>query len=1012
MRKLLLFFLSLLVGGTMFAQGSSSVTVIENLTSYQGTDTYVFNKADGKVYVRNTLGNYERYGLYEKVTSLKITQPGVQEGDYITAPDGAYINLNYIPKNNTRAVAVIKAEEGPDWKAVYGCGYERDGWRNRFCFFSTNATINLGGETGDKSQMVYGQKIWTVLDAAEGTMRIYDDAAMTNQRGLITDQPKTEDQACKTPLYIFAQNKDYPADEGDRVQTDCYNSYVTLYNLKIYEGDQLIFDLVPVLSEGKGALKDKVSGNIYKSANDKDFYVGGVESGISVYEGKMVYNTTDGNIYKYTNGDFVNLGARTLGSAIAIPEGFVDYRNMNNWETNNDHKSIYEGKIAYDESTGWNTIAEYIGTGGYEPLMVKIATEEGADYNLSYKYKASVYDSWCGKEMRTFVVDFWDLGTNYGENLQSGLANYMIPFAGTNDEEESVSVDFTANQDWQALLWQFGLANDGKAFSFAFGDIQVKKYAYPEAYATLNPFGPQLLDLIPTVEAYTGETTTALKNDLDAALVAAKAVAEGDDLAAQKEALEALQNAFNSVKDLNKTNFSNLKKTIALAKAEGVETAEAEAFIETGKTNSELDAALKNVRIARKQNVAERQPNVFKGNVPAEGEFYLYNVGQQRFLTGGSDWGAHAALGMPGTLITLEASGAEDGFFINTHLANGSDDNGPKEYLNYRGYMDCSKIDDWRFVEVADGKYNIYQYDYSDVYVKYNPDASVNEGQGDWNTVGTENHLPNGQETVDPEDLDAQWILVTPAEREALLDNATVDNPVDATFYIVNPGFNQRAEVEPSWMLGEFSVWGRNSNHNDFVLEAWNKSGICFVDQLISVIKPGFYEVSVQGYYRDGSFEKQSEILAGGGEAVQMASFYANNDEVLLPNISKCANMAPGLGAVSSNYSSAGELPNSCDQAAQYFQNGLYKTSVITEVGNDGLSIGLYMLEGQFFEGDWVVVDNFRLKYYGTQKPAAIMDTVLPSAQQGKIFNLQGVEVKKAQKPGLYISNGKKFVVK
>jgi len=1004
MRKLLLFFLSLLVGGTMFAQGSSSVTVIESLSSYQGTDTYVFNKADGKVYVRNTLGNYERYGLYEKVTSLKVTQPGVQEGDYITAPDGAYINLNYIPKNNTRAVAVIKAETGPDWCAVYGCGYNRDGWRNRFCFFSTNATINLGGETGNRDEMVYGEKIWTVLDAAEGTLKIYDDAAMTNLRGTVTDAAKTDEQACKTPLYIFAQNKDYPSDEGDHVQTDCYNPYVTIYSLKIYEGETLVYDLIPVLSEGKGGMKDKLTGTIYKSANDKDFYVGGVESGISVYEGKMVYNTTDGNIYKYTNGDFVNLGARTLGSAIAIPEGFVDYRNMNNWETNNDHKSIYEGKIAYDESTGWNTIAEYIGTGGYEPLMVKIATEDGADYNLSYKYKASVYDSWCGKEMRTFVVDFWDLWTNYGENLQSGLANYMIPFAGTNEEEESVSIDFTANQEWQALLWQFGLANDGKAFSFAFGDIQVKKYAYPEVYATLNPFGPQLLDLIPTVEAYTGETTTALKNDLDAALAAAKAVAEGDDLAAQKEALEALQNAFNSVKDLNKTNFSNLKKTIALAKAEGVETAEAEAFIETGKTNSELDAALKNVRIARKQNVAERQPNVFKGNAPAAGEFYLYNVGQQRFLTGGSDWGAHAALGMPGTLVTLEASDIETDFHINTHLANGSDDSGVKEYLNYRGYMDAPKAGAWRFVEVAEGKYNIVQADYPDVHVQYNPEAGTDGGNGDWNTVGTECR------NLNPDSLDAQWILVTPAEREALLENASVDNPVDATFYITNPGFNQRAELETVWVMSEFSVWGRGDNHNDFVLESWNKVS-SYVDQTITGLKPGFYEVSVQGYYRDGRFEKQSEIVAGGGEAVQAASFYANMDEVLLPNITKCANMAPGLGAISADYPSAGELPNSCDQAAQYFQNGLYKTSIIVEVGNDGLSMGVYK-DDQNFEGDWVVVDNFRLKYYGTQKPAAIMDKVLPSAQQGKIFNLQGVEVKKAQKPGLYISNGKKFVVK
>ena len=83
------------------------------------------NKTDGKTYVQNNLGKYERYGVYEKVTSLTIKQAtGTQEVDYISAPDGAYIDLGYAPNSNTRIEAVYESTDGPDWKALYGTRFE------------------------------------------------------------------------------------------------------------------------------------------------------------------------------------------------------------------------------------------------------------------------------------------------------------------------------------------------------------------------------------------------------------------------------------------------------------------------------------------------------------------------------------------------------------------------------------------------------------------------------------------------------------------------------------------------------------------------------------------------------------------------------------------------------------------------------------------------------------------------------------------------------------------------
>ena len=1021
----------------MLAQSSQTVTLVDDLSKYTGTDALVYNKADGKVYVLNSLNKYERYGVYEVVNSLKVNDPNgpEQETEYLKSPDGAYIDLGYAPKKNTKIEAVFKATNGPEWKALYGTRFEANtqngvdfpgtdnysegnGWKHGFAFFPTNGAINLGGETVEKDKMVFDEKIKTVQDAATGKLEIYKGADLTELANTIEDSPLEKD--CETPLYIFAINKHLPVIEGynddpERLGQNgdyCYNPYVELYSLKVYEGETLKFDLVPVVSQGKGALKDKVSNTIFRSANNQEFDVN-LEMGIAVYEGKMVFNTTDNNVYKYTNGSFQLVGPRTVGAAIDIPEGFVDYRDMNNWETNNDHKSVFAGKIAYDAQTGWNTIDDYVGSGGWEPLMVKIATEAGQGYRLSYKYKSGVYNSWCDKEMRTYVVDFWDLGTLYGEGGQSGMANYILPFAGTNDQEVEVNLDFTPDNDkqnWSTLLWQFGLVNDNQSFKFAFGDIKVSKLQYPEAYPAVNPFGPLLAELIPIVEDYDGLTTEALKAKLDEALKTAKNASSSEEIAVQKAALEALQEAFDNVKALNANDIASLQKTIAIAKAEGIKTEEAEAFFVSGLTNDELGSVLKTLRIDRKQLHAERQSNVFKGNKPAAGDFYLYNVGQQRFLTGGSDWGAHAALGMPGTLITLEESEVETDFHLNTHLANGEQDGGIKEYLSYRGYMDSPKAGAWRFVETGEGSgvYNILQADYPDVYVKYNPNASVDGVNGDWTTVGTENHLPSEQTTVDPEELDAQWILVTQEERLALLKNATAENPVDASFLIVNPGFNQRAEVTPTWNIFGGSVWGRGDNHSDFALESWNET-YCSFSTLVEGLNPGYYEISVQGFYRDGLHADQAKFIEEGSDALQNAYLYNGMIDINLPNITAEVNMAPGLGAMTS----VGEYPDGIDQACQYFQNGLYRVSIVVEVDAKGmLDIGVEK-DGQAHEGDWVVVDNFRLKYYGTTKPElnGIQD-MQQTVVTDKMFNLQGVQLQKAPKSGLYIVGGKKYIAK
>ena len=446
------------------------------------------------------------------------------------------------------------------------------------------------------------------------------------------------------------------------------------------------------------------------------------------------------------------------------------------------------------------------------------------------------------------------------------------------------------------------------------------------------------------------------------------------------------------------------------------------------------------MRVERKIKAADKHADVFPGAGPAEGDFYLYNVGLQRFLCGGGDWGAHAYVGFPGVEVTLimgsetpEVGDPFSGYKIDTHLNNGGD----SEYLNYGGYMDTPHQNLWEFVPV-EGK--------SGVFAIARANGEKNEATGERMLLG---YRPGTYGNIDTDmyginDPNNQWKLVTKAERNELLAKATTTNPQDATFLIASPGFNQREDIS-AWIsqYGTGTVWGRYDNHNDFAFECWNSSDFDF-SQTVFGLLPGWYQVSLQGYYRDGNHQDQIRAEAAGEERVKAAFLVDMNTDtqVALPNILDEADKAPGLGNRSTTRYRideigedgqpvmnedgsirqiddpngedlyVGEFPMWVNEACDDFQSGLYKTSMLVEVTGSDLMILIQKFRDK--ANDWVVLDNFRLTYFGTEKPSEEVlgvenVTTTPQSVTGKIYNLQGQEMKTVTK-GIYIYNGKKYI--
>ena len=455
-------------------------TPIDNVATYDGNDPFVYDGVTFKYYALNNLGKYEEYGVFNKVSTLKSPDLRNAELDYIqTTTAGAYFKTGYIPKTNTKAVvkALVgsKGQSG-NWRALFGTGYFEDegGWKDRFCLFTNtnNDFIAINVEDEVLGAAIYDRVANYELDAATGKATVSDANGTTVLR-TIQGTPKSAD--CKTELYILAQNKSVPNQEE---LVDCKNPTVTLFGMKIYEGETLVKDFVPyVNADGVVGMKETISGDFIAPSG------GEVQSGaLTSYEGKIVRLLTDNHVYQYTDGAWVDKGAMTMEELAN-----TNYKNMNNWETNGDHVGVFQGNIEYT-AEGNNFINPYVGTGGHEPLMTKIEVTKGDDYCFSFKASHPKYWSWANQDHMVHAsvwngYDLWTTGTYryIGDDGNNILASFAFQYQ-TEVTDLPVEMDFTAAQNQETLIIQFGDGDDNNNFWWRFNDVKVAKYVYPVAY--------------------------------------------------------------------------------------------------------------------------------------------------------------------------------------------------------------------------------------------------------------------------------------------------------------------------------------------------------------------------------------------------------------------------------------------------------------------------------------------------------------------------------------------------
>ena len=224
----------------------------------------------------------------------------------------------------------------------------------------------------------------------------------------------------------------------------------------------------------------------------------------------------------------------------------------------------------------------------------------------------------------------------------------------------------------------------------------------------------------------------------------------------------------------------------------------------------------------------------------------------------------------------------------------------------------------------------------------------------------------------------------------------------DMTGYIKNPHF--AGNSTDGWKItSTLGSGSKTTNYNS--QEFWQCTSFD-IQQVVTGLPQGQYRLSCQGFYRDGSYTQAATSYNNKTFAAN-AKMYANSATVDLPSICSEAGKMGNLGASTS----LGYVPNTMEQAQQYFLSDYYDFGTDVTVDESGtMTIGIK--KGSVISNDWTIFTNFRLTYLGG--PTGINKVKGQKSkvkgQGDNIYRLDGTKVSTMSEPGIYIYNGMKVI--
>jgi hypothetical protein len=217
-----------------------------------------------------------------------------------------------------------------------------------------------------------------------------------------------------------------------------------------------------------------------------------------------------------------------------------------------------------------------------------------------------------------------------------------------------------------------------------------------------------------------------------------------------------------------------------------------------------------------------------------EGDYLLQNVETGYYLGGGNDWGTHASLLGKPQWFTIAAVADTTTYTLDSHQYN----NATSHYLGSGLYVDAA-AEGWTITENEDGT------------VVLDNAGKYLSGNGKNATVTT---------VDDKTAASAQWKLISKADIIASQENASYENPVDVTAFILNPEFKRNASTSyyPTWTVTAFDGTGTPANYafgssaaTANCGESYHSANGFAMSQEIKGLKSGYYKLGACAFYRE-----------------------------------------------------------------------------------------------------------------------------------------------------------------
>lgn len=224
----------------------------------------------------------------------------------------------------------------------------------------------------------------------------------------------------------------------------------------------------------------------------------------------------------------------------------------------------------------------------------------------------------------------------------------------------------------------------------------------------------------------------------------------------------------------------------------------------------------------------------------------------------------------------------------------------------------------------------------------------------------------------------------------------------DATYAIFNFNYFHPVKAENSSEGWTIENIGGTAAADFTELEAFNNDTI-YIHQTIEGLKPGFYEIDLQGYYRagySGAYNgEQGDSLKQIKHAFLCATTSLGEMTTPLLNAIEGAQEATlGSGnetAVTNLEGTEVFIPENMEAASTYFEFGYYPNTLNVQVGEDGV-LEIAIRKWSHIDGDWTIFTNWQLFYLGktgknfSEELTGIQTMENTNAKAAQIFTIDG----------------------